>query len=96
MTGREQDTTRSLALPDDMTRSRCTQYTILPNQQLLHSICSTDFGNQLHDLGVVVASISSNDQEAALNAFGNGEEDACDERLAIVKLLEDGDLLSKS
>lgn len=96
MTSREQDTTRSLSFPDDMTGSRCAQYAILPNQQLFHSICSTNLSDQLHHLRVIETSISSYDQEATLCAFGDGEEDACNERLAVVGLLEDGNLLSKS
>ena len=96
MTSREQNTTCSLSLPDDVTGSRCAQYAILPDQQLLHSICSTNLSNQLHHLRVVETSIPSYDQEAALCTFGDGEEDAGDERLAVVGLLEDGNLLSKS
>ena len=96
MTGCEQYTPRSLSLPDDVTGSRCAQYTILPNQKLLDPVCSTDLGDQLHHFRVVVSSISSYNKEASFCTFRNGEEDAGDKRLAVVRLLEDGDLLSKS
>ena len=96
VTGREQYTTRSLSLPDDVTSSWCAQYTILPDQQLLDSVCSTNLGDQLHHFRVVVSSISSYNKEATFCTFRDGEDDAGDERLAVVRLLEDGDLLSKS
>lgn len=96
MTGREEYTARSLSLPNDVTGSRCAQYTILPNQQLLDAVCSTNLGDQLHHFRVVVSSISSYNKEASFCTFRDGEEDAGDKRLAVVRLLEDGDLLSKS
>ncbi len=96
MTGREQYTTRSLSLPDDMTGRRCAQYTILPDQQLLDSVCSTNLGDQMHHFRVVVSSISSYNEEATFRTFGYGEDDAGDKRFAVVRLLEDSDLLSKS
>ena len=95
VTGREQYTARSLSLPDDMTGSRCAQYTILPNQQLLDPICSTNLGDQLHHFRVVVSPISSYNKEAPFCTFRDREEDAGDKRLAVVRLLEDSDLLPK-
>lgn len=94
--GCEQDTAGCVSLPDNMAGSRCTQYAILPNQQLLDTVGCPNFGNQLHDLWIVESSISSNNQEAALDALRDREEDTGDERLAVVGLLEDCDFLSKS
>ena len=96
MTGREQYTTRSISFPNDVTGSWCAQYTILPNQKLLDPVCSTNLGDQLHHFRVIVSSISPYNKEASFCTFRDGEEDAGDERLAVVRLLEDGDLLSKS
>lgn len=96
VTGREQYASCSFSLPDYVTGSRCAQYTILPNQQLLDPVCSTNLGDQLHHFRVVVSSISSYNKEASFCTFRDGEEDAGDKRLAVVRLLEDGDLLSKS
>ena len=79
-----------------MTGSWCAQYPILPDQQLLDTVCSTNLSNQLHHFGVVESSISTDDQKAALSTFGYRQEDAGDERFAVVGLLEDGDLLPKS
>ncbi len=79
-----------------MAGSRCTQDTILPDQKLLDPICRTNLGNQLHDLWIVISSISSDDQEAAFGALGDREKDTGDESLAVVGLLKDDNLLSKS
>lgn len=79
-----------------MTGGRRAQYAILPDQNLLDSICSTNLSNQLYHLWVVESSVSSNDEEAALCALGNREEDTGDESLAVMGLLEDGDFLSKT
>jgi hypothetical protein len=96
VTGSQQNTTSGLPLSDDMTSSRCTQDAILANQQLLHTIRSTNLCNKLHNFWVPVSSITTNDKEAALSTFWNREEDGRDERLAVVGLLEDGDLFAKS
>lgn len=95
VTGGEQDTTGCLSFPDDVTGSRCAQYAILSDQEFLDSICGTNLGDQLHHFGVVVSSISTYDQEATLCALGYREKDAGDKRLAVVGLLEDGNLLSE-
>jgi len=42
---------------------------ILADQELLHSICSADLGDQLRDLWVVEASIPSYYQERTLNTL---------------------------
>lgn len=71
MTGGEQDSTSSLSFPDDMAGGRRAQYAILPDQNFLDSVCSTNLGDQLYYLWVVESSIPSNDEEAAFCAFGD-------------------------
>lgn len=79
-----------------MAGSRCGEDAILSDQELLHSICSADLGNQLDHLWVVVSAIPANDEEASFNALRDRKEDAGDERLAVVGLLENFDLFPKS
>ena len=93
MTGSQQNATSSFVFPDDMTCSWCAHDTILTEQQLLDAVCRTDLCDQLHDLWVVVSAIAANDEEAAICAFGYRFEDACDEGLGVVWLLENLDLL---
>jgi len=50
----------------------------------------------LHHFWIVESSISSDNQEAPLSAFGDREEDTGNEGFAVMALLEDGDFLSKS
>ena len=92
----EQNTTGSPSFTNNMTGSRGTQDTVLTDQQLLDTISSTNLSNQLHNLGIVVSSISSNDQETPLSALWNGKEDAGNERLAIVRLLKNFDFFPKT
>lgn len=91
------------------------QDTVLTDEQLLDAVCGTNLGNQLDDLGVPVAAITTNDEERScinlstiasarcgwtarltLNALRNGEQDAGNESLAVVGLLENSDLLAKT
>ena len=71
MTGGKEDATSGLAFSNNMARSRRAQYPVLPDQKLLDTICGTNFCDQLHDLGIVEAAISSNDQEASFDTFGD-------------------------
>ena len=87
---------RSFSLSDDMTGCWRAEDPILSDQELLHSVCGANLGNQLHDLRIVEASISADDEETTFGAFGDGEEDAGDEGLAVVGLLEDGDFLPQT
>ena len=96
MTGSEQDSTSSLSFPNDMAGGRRAQYAILSDENLLDSICSPNLGNQLYHLRVVESSISSNDKEAAFCALGDREEDAGDESLTVMGLLEDGNFFAKA
>lgn len=96
VTGRQEDTTGGLALADEVAGSRGGEDAILADQQLLDTISGTDFGNLLNDLGVVVAAIATDDEESALSTLGDREDDASDEGLGVVGLLEDLDLLTKT
>ena len=96
MAGCQEDTACSLPLSYDVAGGGRAEYTVLPDEQLLHSIRSANPGNQLDDLRVVVTSIAANDQEAALRAFRNRQEGTCDERFAIVRLLKDCDLFPQA
>ena len=93
---REQDSTRSLSFSNDVASGRRTQYAVLTNKDLFHSVSGTNLSNQLNELWIVEASVSANNQEAALCALRDGEDDAGDEGLAVVGLLEDGGLLAKA
>ena len=44
----------------------------------------------------MVATVTANNEEGTLNAFGNGEKDTGDEGFGVVGLLENDDLLSKT
>jgi hypothetical protein len=44
----------------------------------------------------MVATVTANNEEGALNTFGNGEEDTGDEGLGVVGLLENDDFLTKT
>lgn len=92
----EQDTTSGFLYPDDMACGWCAEDAVLADDELLNAVCSTDLGDQLHDLGVPVASIAADNEGRALYAFWNGEENASYEGFAVVFLLEDLDLLSEA
>lgn len=96
MTSSQQNAAGGTAFSDDMAGSGCGEDAILPDQQLLHPISCTDLGYQLYDLGVVVTTISADNEEASLDALGYGEEDAGDEGFAVIRLLEDFDLFPKT
>jgi hypothetical protein len=96
VTGGEQDTAGGFADADDMAGSRSAENAMLSDDQFLDSICSTDLCNQLRDLWVPIPSITTNDKERSFYTFGYGQEDRGNEGLAVVGLLEDGDLLSKA
>lgn len=63
MTGRQKNTTSSLAKADDMASSRGRQNTVLADEELLDTVGSADLGNQLDNLGVPVAAITADDEE---------------------------------
>lgn len=79
-----------------MASCRSTQDTILTDEELLDTVCSANFCDQLYNLRVPVSSITTNNQETALDAFGNGQQNAGDEGFAVVLLLKDDDLLSQA
>jgi hypothetical protein len=96
MAGCQQDTTSGLADPDDVAGRWCAENALLADQQLLDAVGSTDLSDQLSDLGVPVPAVAANDEGGAFNALGNGEQDAGNEGLRVVILLEDLDLLAQT
>jgi len=63
VTGGEQDATRSLSQSNDVAGSRRRKNSILSNEKLLGAVCSTDLGDQLDDLGVPEAAITTDNKE---------------------------------
>jgi hypothetical protein len=94
--GRQQDATGSFPYPNDVAGCGCAEDAILTDQQLLDTVGGTDLGDQLSDLWVPVAAITSNDENGAVDALGNGLKDAGNEGLRVVILLEDLDLLTQA
>lgn len=92
----EENTASSLPNSDDMAGSRRTQDSILTDEQFLDTVCGTNLCNQLDHLWIPISSITTNDKKRALYAFRNGEEDGSNEGLAVVRLLENSDLLAKT
>ena len=72
MTCSQENTTGRLLYSNNMAGSRSAQNAILSDHQFLNTIRGTNLGDQLHDLGVPVSSIPTNDQKAAIDAFGDG------------------------
>lgn len=68
----------------------------MSKDQLLDAVRSTDLDDQLHHLGVVISAISTNDEKAAIDALGDGKQTTGDEGFAVMRLLEDLDLLTKT
>lgn len=63
--GSQEDAAGRLALPDDMAGGRGREQAVLADDELLDSVCSTDLGNQLDDLGVPVPAVATNNEERA-------------------------------
>ena len=61
--GSEEDATGRLSYPDDVTGGRCAHDSVLADQELLDAVCCTDLGDQLGDLRVPVAAITTDDEE---------------------------------
>lgn len=94
MAGGEQDTTGCLAYPDDIAGSWSAEDAVLADYELFDAVSCANLGNQLCNLGVPVTSVTTDDESGALDAFGDGEEDAGNEGFGVVFLLEDLDLLA--
>lgn len=113
--GRQEDTTGGLALADDMAGGGGGQNTVLADKELLDTVGGANLGNQLDDLGVPEAAVTTDDEERAcegglsvsgvvttrgslftLNTLRDGKQNARDESLAVVRLLENSDLLAKT
>jgi hypothetical protein len=95
VTSSEQDASGGLADANNVTGSRSTQNAVLANNEFLDSISSSNLCNELSHFWVPVATITSNDQGASFNAFGNGEQDGGNKSLTVVWLLKDLDLFTK-
>jgi hypothetical protein len=61
----EQDAASGLAQADDMAGCGSGQDAVLADEQLLDAVRGADLGNQLDDLGVPEAAITTNDEESA-------------------------------
>ena len=96
MRGSEQDTASGLADADEVAGGRSGHDAVLADEELLHAICGTDLCNDLGDLGVVEAAITTDDEGGALSTLGDGVEDGGNEVLGVVGLLEDLDLLAEA
>ena len=69
VTGSQQDTTSCLHLPNDMTRGRCAENAILPDNEFLDSVSNPDPCDQLHHFWIVITPVSTNHKECALGTF---------------------------
>jgi hypothetical protein len=94
--GRQEDTTCRLPYPDDIAGSRSAEDAILADQELLDAVCGTDLGDELSNLRVPVAAVATDNQERALDTLWDRLEDAGNEGLGVVLLLEDLDLLAQA
>jgi hypothetical protein len=63
--GSEEDASSGLAFPNDMAGSGSRENAVLADQELLDTVGGTDLCDQLDDLGVPVATITTNDEEGA-------------------------------
>jgi len=69
---------------------------ILADQELLDAIRSCNLCDDLSDLWIPVATITTNDEESTLSTLWNRLDDTGDEVLRVVFLLEDLDLLAQT
>jgi hypothetical protein len=92
----QQNASSGLPYANHMAGSWSAQNAIVSDYQLLGTVRSADFGNQLCDFGVPVSSISSNDKCAPFYALRNGEQDAGNKTLAVVGLLENFDFFAEA
>ena len=92
----EQDTAGCLSNTNKVTGSWGTHDAILTDQKLLDTVSSTNLCDQLGDLWVVVAAISTNNEEGSLRAFRDRLDDRGNKVLRVVLLLENLDLLAQT
>jgi len=92
----QEDASGGLANADHMASGGRAENAALADDELADAVGGADLGDELGDLRVPVAAVAANDQSAVLDALGDGEEDAGDEGLAVVWLLEDPDLLAQA
>jgi len=74
----------------------CAEDTVLTDQELLDAVGGTNLCDHLGDLWVPVSAISTDDEEGVLDALRDREQDAGDESLRVVLLLENLDLLAEA
>jgi len=79
-----------------MTSSWGAQDTLVPDEQFLDTIGSTNFCNLLDGLRVVVTAITTNYEERPFGSLRDSLEECCDEVLSVIWLLENGYFLTKS
>lgn len=96
MTGSQEDTTGCLSHANEVASSRGTHDTMLSNQELLYAISGTDLCDLGDDLGIVVTTITTNNEERTLNTLRDRQKNAGNEGFGVVGLLEDLDLLAKT
>ena len=77
----QQDTTSGLADANDVRGSRGTEDAILADDELLDAVSGTNLCNGLGDLGVPVATVTTNDESGVLDTLGDGKENAGNEGL---------------
>ena len=58
-----------------------TEDAILADDELLDAVSGTNLCNGLGDLGVPVATVTTNDESGVLDTLGNGKENAGNEGL---------------
>lgn len=96
MTSSQQNPSSGLSLSDNMTSSWGAQDTLVPDEQFLDTVGSTDLCNLLDSLGVVVTTITTNYEERSFGSLGDSLEECCNEVFGVIWLLENGYLLTKS
>jgi hypothetical protein len=96
VTSRQKNSTRSFSLADDMASGWCAENTLMTDNELLHAICRSHFGDGLRNLLIPVSTITPDNQCAAIDSFWDCQEDTGNERLAVVVLLKDFDFLAET
>lgn len=94
--GSQQDSSSRTSLADDVRSSRSRQDSVLTNEDLLHSVRGCNLGDNLDSLGVVVTSVSTNNEESTLSSLRDRLEKGGDEGLGVVRRLERFDLLTET
>jgi hypothetical protein len=94
--GSQQDSSGGTSLADDVRSSGSRQDSVLTNENLLHSVCGCNLGDNLDSLAVVVTSVSTNNEESTLSSLRDRLEEGGDEGLGVVRRLERFDLFTET